>query len=313
MTWSKSDFVWLVHKGGYKWERGPSIEGPADWVLVTRLDPREAEFGVEKVYAPSQIFDLFQQLAATEPTRDATLEFANEYGRLGAPDPSDKVLFHDTKDLGIVATWSESLATWIRQIFMTRWALDLWDLLQRGEIPELKKRFDIRPDAIYFVGLPEIRKGTVSGCPSLSSRKLLASPEWNVPLFRRFRREENLGGPAMHFVTRVVNDGLFWHVSTCLDLEPETLTPELLPKPQSLRGALWLQFAKAVGQETTFRTCENCGKWLAISQGGYTKKRRFCSDSCRAQASRNRREGLAASSGQRSRRSPSSLAKTRRS
>ena len=61
-------------------------------------------------------------------------------------------------------------------------------------------------------------------------------------------------------------------------------------EPQSLLGALWLQFAAAVDAGKSFAKCPRCGVPFEVSREIYGKRRsaRFCSDRCRVAHYRGR-------------------------
>jgi hypothetical protein len=64
----------------------------------------------------------------------------------------------------------------------------------------------------------------------------------------------------------------------------------LVPQPDSLLGALWLQFAQAVIQNKQYRRCESCAEWFEISPQVARAERVFCSTACRSRAYRQRRD-----------------------
>ena len=60
--------------------------------------------------------------------------------------------------------------------------------------------------------------------------------------------------------------------------------------PSSLLGALWLQFALAIGGEKKYRECATCGMWLELSRAAFRTSRHYCSEGCRSRAYRGRME-----------------------
>jgi hypothetical protein len=60
--------------------------------------------------------------------------------------------------------------------------------------------------------------------------------------------------------------------------------------PKSLLGALWLQFALAVGGNKKYRACGTCGQWFELSPDIARTTKHFCSDACRSRAYRGRKE-----------------------
>ncbi len=53
-------------------------------------------------------------------------------------------------------------------------------------------------------------------------------------------------------------------------------------RPQSLIGAMQLQFAQAISTGLDIRNCDHCGKLFETGGGGRTRKARFCTDRCRS-------------------------------
>src|SRR5262249_25883107 len=60
--------------------------------------------------------------------------------------------------------------------------------------------------------------------------------------------------------------------------------------PKSLLGAMWLQFALAVGGDTQHRACPACGKWFAVAPDTVRANKFYCGESCRSRAYRARKE-----------------------
>jgi hypothetical protein len=61
-------------------------------------------------------------------------------------------------------------------------------------------------------------------------------------------------------------------------------------KPNSLLGALWIQFALAVAGNKKYRACATCRQWFELSPQIARTSKLFCSEACRSQAYRNRKE-----------------------
>ena len=58
--------------------------------------------------------------------------------------------------------------------------------------------------------------------------------------------------------------------------------------PNSLVGALWLQFARAVDGRKKYERCGECKTWFEVSLDAARTNRRYCKDPCRFKAYRRR-------------------------
>jgi len=67
----------------------------------------------------------------------------------------------------------------------------------------------------------------------------------------------------------------------------------LSPKPEvrTLLGCMWLQFARAIGGDKSYRACENCKRWFEIGGGtlGGRSDKRYCCGTCKAAAHAKKR------------------------
>ena len=59
---------------------------------------------------------------------------------------------------------------------------------------------------------------------------------------------------------------------------------------QNLYSGVWLQFADAVTNDRIFSRCRECGKWFEVAPEVARSHRRFCSNSCRSKAYRQRQD-----------------------
>jgi hypothetical protein len=64
----------------------------------------------------------------------------------------------------------------------------------------------------------------------------------------------------------------------------------LHPIPQTLRGRLWLQCARAVAENHQFRQCTACSSWFRLDPHVARTSRYYCTDACRSRAYRGRQE-----------------------
>jgi hypothetical protein len=89
--------------------------------------------------------------------------------------------------------------------------------------------------------------------------------------------------PARLLIQRWINEKLMKHASPRLLWNTDTGKQVIRIVPKNLLGAMWLQFARAMAGEASYRQCRACGKWITISteEHGHRKHRVFCSAACR--------------------------------
>jgi hypothetical protein len=283
---------WHVPAGGFQWaERyamapdgislGSSAMGKVGTYLVPVTDSGGKQYDVFSDPA------LFRKFAKVTPTQDGVLDFANQYGFLGAgclqriwePDVSKPTQFWPAH--------GEQLPDWIREIHLIRHAvIDLWDNIRDGHAASLKA----------FIHWESIRDG---------SRVLYLGPQ--IPGYRRLSfclaklktgqplpefRNGDLLRPAWSALLRIANEQLVRHPVTGRIAESSDAHPaaRFTISAGSLISALWLQLARAIADNPQFRQCEECGDDFEIS----TDRRadaRFCTDACRLRAHRKRTQG----------------------
>ena len=58
--------------------------------------------------------------------------------------------------------------------------------------------------------------------------------------------------------------------------------------PDTLLAARWLQCARVLTDNRTFKACERCGKWFELSPSARRKHSKYCSGTCKVAAHRAR-------------------------
>jgi hypothetical protein len=234
----------------------------------------ESATGAE--YAPLQRHTgLFREFAATGEAPDAVLAFANRYGRLGVAVSLDA-------PPGSLEprVYGETLAEWRAHIRAMREQVELWDMVQRGDVERLARLVRWREAAgpgerlltVYPRGYSEPHSARGGGWPD-----------------EPFHPGEVIG-PALASLQTNVNVRLRGQVSPQLIHDPERGEMGLYLVPANLLGALWLQLAQAVAGDKEHRQCTQCGKWFEVSPGAARPDRVFCSTACRSRAYRGRKE-----------------------
>jgi hypothetical protein len=308
-------FTWQPPAHGHHWVEARPVAN--DWsvrketvpVLTTAGNPmfwqHYGKAGTE--YRPLETESgLFRELAAIEPEPDAIRAFADRYGPLtpgrlfvppgvhhkfprpprpksyserlirphNAGDPETQLLLAEWFLLRAVI--GESFELWKSTIHELQTLVSLWDALVRRE----RKRIE------QFAHLgSEGKKRTVTLVHA--SGEILQEPvRWDEPSSARL----TLAAGAEHALLLALNRRV--SAKAYVSLLPLSMPPhrKLLICPETLRDALWLQFALAVLERKSFRACEVCGKPFEISPQVARTNRLLCSAACKARAHRQRRE-----------------------
>lgn len=208
---------------------------------------------------------LFRNFAALDPMSDHVVRFANTYGLLWE------------SDLGV------PFAEWEYEIRTMRFLLRIFDYV--------RERKPIHLDCGHVVRFPSER-------PTPLFRELARYTRYadhhSVAIAYPARQARQPIQEAAHdFLVRAVNARLgVWCPLPALNRQGKQA--QLSLQPQTLLGALWLQFAIALAENKTYRQCVACGRYMEISPGANRADRRTCSNVCRNRELR-RRQALARS------------------
>jgi hypothetical protein len=264
------EFDWWVPEDGFRWVSGVDDSG---------LQPK-GDNSIGHSYMPLRKHDsLFRVFADTEPTQDGCLAFANRFGGLLGADGRP-----------------ESFRQWVLQVKKMRHAVRLWDWVREKNVAELRKK--IRK------GVLKIRnhKGVLTERPVYTynaqpedtlldltevSGSIQIPDQWVDRI-----APDDVTTPARFLVRFLVNNRL---PDASLTMAPTPgsegeVVLRLQTVPQSLLGAMWLQFAFAIDGDTEHRRCEACGNWFAIAPDTARPDRQYCSNACRSRAYRRRME-----------------------
>lgn len=250
-------FTWRRAVGGYHWI---GAEGSRRLVPVDAIQP-DWSFSADRYvieYRPlEERSGLFWEFAALDPTEDAIRQFADKFGLLGAnPQP------HFFPKQVSPRLQPESFQLWKREIEDLQQAVFRWRLVLSGDRKAMEKL----------------------------KRKL--GPH-DVPLAIQRRLHVDNKDPSMFFLgalQRATDPRLQQEVLTRLVFAGTKPRLIVVMEPQSLLGAVWLQFAAAVDADKSFAKCPQCGVPFEVSRDSNGKRRsaRFCSDRCRVAHYRDR-------------------------
>jgi hypothetical protein len=291
------EFYWQVPEAGFEWfaTKGfPSrqMEAGVDGVyLVDRM-----KFGVPNTvrnYPAFQETGLFRRFAVTEPTKDAIVEFANAYGFLGGevtiPVQIPVENEANTYNLGK----GETLEGWGAEILAMRHMIEVWEAARAEDAETLAEFIRWKGKAAKgeepWPHTEVFYRGPRSRFEKHAVTFRIASERTNPETLARFRPGDVVQ-PTWYALQRFVNKKLtqhgavpklLWHI----DRRKSELEMHFVP--QSLIGALWLQFAHGITGNKEYRQCEQCGRWFEVA-AEVRQDGKFCQGACRSRAYRAR-------------------------
>lgn len=297
-------FRWGIPECGYAWvEARPTPKvgsdesqlGPSGRYLV-----ESAPTGTlirERLYEPLEVrTGLFHEFAATEPTEEGILAFANRHGSLGTP-VARLVCREDetTEDPQTPCVMGEPLEVWQDEIVSMRQVVDVWGAVQRDDTKYLRRHikwgesglvsFDSHPS------LPRLGGPLDLAAPDPGDRRdstWIASPHYKADLWEHFSQGEVVK-PALGLVQREVNTHLSNRISARLLWNRDFSGLDMYVVPRGLLDALWLQFALAVEGGKRYRQCDACRLWFEVSPARARTNRKYCSDACKSRYWRTHR------------------------
>jgi hypothetical protein len=269
-------FAWGVSSGGY--------------CLVKGREPGKAGFGTylveglpESEIVGARVHDgLFREFADLPSETEPILSFAGKYGMLGAYVIVTPVN-NESSPLKMSAGWrGESISIWRSEISTMYRLVRVWESIA-GKIQTNQG------DLNHWVHcLPEqVEYGWES--PHDKGREIVASRAIRPGLFDILTKSQakNLDEVLPWYLQITVNEGLKRSYSPARLLRGRQFDKlGLSVAPANLIGLLWLQFAKAIEGDTSYRRCDDCGKWFALGGRSGRSDKRFCSGTCKARTHR---------------------------
>lgn len=297
------DFQWTVPARGFEWVQAyvPSSNSAEDgdleepqWMLIHK-DPRGRKRPPYKPLHDFRFLGLFRVFAEVKLCREAILEFANQYGALGITRPGTLHLPWPP--------WSEfegeTLYDWAWHIEKMRQAIEVWDLLQARDQKGLSRLFRwghrVRPGGVPNSGPfwwfyrshsetapPNVEPPAIPAWPGEGTDEMLAIPG--------LAEEGDLLTPARIFLAKWVTQSLQGAASPAMQYDQENQRLNLQFVPATLLAALWLQLARAIDTDKTYRRCKACPRWFEVSAGNSRTDRLFCSDRCKSRDYRTKKQ-----------------------
>ena len=291
-------FEWDRAVQGYEWFQIESAKEsflpsePGDeWLLKTKNGGRET-------YRPLEEFTgLYRTFAALRPEKQSVLDFASKSGYLGTTatwHPSE--FAPEVEDGSVDPVVGETLSKWTAHILTMRDAVEVWDLVtsdnRRGLLDVERKRHlftAIPPHRNREMPLTELPQGE----QTLADLRHLHDDPRNpyLPGYQPLDPEQISIGhileTAKSFLTREVNEHLVEQVVTPRLESDDGDQVRFYVVPRNLFGAMWLQFAEAIGQQKQYRRCQLCTTQFEISRG--RSDRQFCTTACKTEFHNSKR------------------------
>jgi hypothetical protein len=291
------DFRWSVPQNGFRWIKSRLYETEGDerpgrithmsratvepeWVLTD-----DVAIGVPYMrwqYAPLKSdTGLFRTFASLLTDQASILGFANRYGMLGIGKFSDVSVEHQKQE--VMRSVVEPLRAWEGEILAMRRAVEVWEWFREGNRTKLATHILWGNDEWYYDSNPEA--GAFFESPKPNRVQVLIPPA--IDLFQ----PGDIMMPASFLVQRWINEKLRGKVSPQLRYDPPLGKRVLQIIPDTLLGAMWLQFARSIDGNRKYVACKECGRWYEVStdDGKVRKTREFCSDPCKSKHYRRRK------------------------
>ena len=283
-----ASFETSVASQGYEWKH--MADGP---VLVER-PPTRARRNTILPFSQGR-GTLFRQFSELKQTKDAILEFVNQFGFLGAPVTQH---FQDGRLSGrdISAPLGELFDAKLVSA-RTRKTLKgdgLGHLCRHAWVDHIKWMAAILRAADRCRAGKTLWQGPVMTLGLTKIRVIPTNRARPIPSKPPTPKQRALEGPYVaNRLSKVLSDVAVPHV----EWDPRGQDGgrfRLLFRPSSLIGCLWLQAATALSEQKAFRPCHGpaCDKTIELSldREGKRADAQFCSTTCRSRDYRRRRK-----------------------
>ncbi|SRR6266700_1472979 len=251
------EFTWTVAVDGYEalhLNHENASNDSAGWLITEKWQSRNR--GVRS-YAPLRECRGFHRtFAATLPTTVAVTNFTERYGLLG--NKITRIFPHGDRPGLLTETKGELVTEWLGECQALMKAVQLWDAIRSRDqrcLETLSRTADAPvPESVELIYKSDLK-----------------------PAATYLQGIVNARMAALKIQARVV-----W------DLDRALLKNALVP--EDLLGALWADFALAIGENKGQESYLNCAACGIFFESGLRKRSdaRYCSDACKSKAYRRR-------------------------
>jgi len=218
---------------------------------------------------------LFRKFAELPPEEASFADFARAHGPLG--------LFHQICD-GSGLSFGEPLRVWQEQVSLMRQCVATIDALKAKDVqavvraiaPDREAWERVRADA-FMRPIERNADGFYYLAPALDERPAFATGPEHL---------------AKSVLRRLVNEQLAKHCAPRLIYVRRAQSAHLFIVPHHLLGAMWLQLAREVDGSSEFERCAlpDCQEKRWFRKDKARKGARFCTETCRKRAYRQRQD-----------------------
>ena len=286
-------FKCSVNEAGYLWERREpafSESGVAApyldnlYLVEKKEGGRGKEGRVYREYYPLTSFvGLYRTLAATPPTEEGILRFANSYGPLGSIQQVGTLLLGQARATD--APTREAFGLWALAIRELALASDVSQMLEEDDTNGLSGVFSqVTPDLVG--GGKAIIRGRDSSMPCSAEEEEVTTETVGAG-------SSDIMKIARLYLSEAVTNHLSGKMTVTVEWNRESGSWHPIMAPCSLETALWLQLAIDLSSRGKLQQCKECGVWFPVGAGKARSDRRYCSPACRTRASRSRRDEAA--------------------
>lgn len=300
-------FRWQCPVGGFEWidaKAIPKIQQTkrSDEAETRFLSPRPMQEPVYREYNPlAKEPLLFRKFVGTEPTEEGFLKFANSYGDLGVGlliTREVKVDGEHAKRTGDFHLY-DPLYRWHSAHISMRAIVDVLTAIQARDATALRAWFRLADGAAQYT---RTEGGNTVALSWVTIAKEHRAYLWDWASAATTEDESILRiaqGWAQSEINKAVSSDDGETTSTVrivFDIDTEKMAMRVCPT--SLLAAMWLQCARVLTLNPTFKACEHCGKWFELSPDAKRRQAKYCDSRCKVAAYRAKKAGVAAPSSQ---------------
>ncbi len=289
-------FQWAVASEGYTWLSATPPGEQNEGLFLSTGAPTGSPVRMRR-YSPFEETGMFRELAAARPDQDSIKAFADRYGLLGAAKMGTLLPLRDRpRESGFLTGSGERFSHWRHEIQRLQRSVELYDWTREGDLEALERFIVWEDDRVSYQSHPDWNGSQEIPTDRPIAFSTIASSDIHHDRLDRFERGD-LIKPALFYIQKEINDRLNEETRLRLLWDPEEAELVNCAVPSSLLGAIWLQFALSVERGSSFRRCQECGKWFEVSPKTGRSDKLFCSTVCRVKAFRKRKAGGSVSLG----------------
>lgn len=281
----RTSISWLRYEIINGWDEEGSFTEEGRF-LVTVAPDDEKDYRIEDLV---RVFDameeplLFLELVGCKDSEEKIIDFANKYGFLGESKVNNTGYLGESlekirDDDGEIINVGESLTYWTEAINQLAFFVNLWRLYVENDEKGIEKlSHTTQKSGIIYFTEHEVTKYLDDYS---EENYWLAEYTFSLQEFSALKSKEPF---YLYAAKTALCQRISKHTKNGgLMLDPTNFS--LAIDPDDLLTALWVQFALAVAQRTSFKECHHCKKPFASSGRNSRSDKKFCSNTCKYNA-----------------------------